>query len=388
MAGFPLKTYGPPVPVPGQITDAQRKTAAQDYIESLMAPLRSELKGITATGDRQAQNAQNIYGALARLQQQQQGSIQKGYSQAAEQQNAFSKGYSDALQQQQQQSVAAPNELLKSIGVPEGQMISPGNIGSLLYGTSGVIPSVSLSKQGAAQGAIQALNPIFARQAGIAQGDLIQSTAAQKYADTLASLNNKIPGLVQKQITDQQNADYKYQVGIANAKTKAEAAEALAVWRKEQNALKKRGLDIQEYSARRPRVGSGGWSKPFTASQALTYTNNLDNMMEDYAYSFIPKTTTPFGAMMENPAVTQWRINPSELAKNMLAKVGPFLKPLGLDSNYIGQYIATLPGYLDQNEVKQEIVVRNAQKEKQKKTLSTNDINSTFKTAGLSSLTK
>ena len=258
MAGFPLKTYGPPVPVPGQITDAQRKTAAQDYIESIMAPLRSELKGITATGDRQAQNAQNIYGALARLQQQQQGSIQKGYSQAAEQQNAFSKGYSDALQQQQQQSVAAPNELLKSIGVPEGQMISPGNIGSLLYGTSGVIPSVSLSKQGAAQGAIQALNPIFARQAGIAQGDLIQSTAAQKYADTLASLNNKIPGLVQKQITDQQNADYKYQVGIANAKTKAEAAEALAVWRKEQNALKKRGLDIQEYSARRQRVGSGG----------------------------------------------------------------------------------------------------------------------------------
>ena len=191
--------------IPG-LTDAQRKTAAQDYVRSMIAPLRTELKGITATGDRQAQNAQDVYGALANIQQQQQGSIQQGYSQAAEQQNAFSKGYSDAVQQQQQQSVAAPNELLKSIGAPEGQQISPGNIGSLLYGTSGVIPSMSLSKQGAAQGAIQALNPIFARQAGIAQGDLIQSAAAQKYADSLASLNSKIPGLVQKQIADQEKA--------------------------------------------------------------------------------------------------------------------------------------------------------------------------------------
>jgi len=388
MAGFPLKTYGPPVPVPGQLTDAQRQAAAKSYVESLMAPLRTELKGITATGDRQAQNARDVYGALASLQQQQQGSIQQGYSQAAEQQNAFSKGYSDAVQQQQQQSVAAPNELLKSIGAPEGQQISPGNIGSLLYGTSGVIPSSSMSRQGAAQGAIQALNPIFARQAGIAQGNLIQSTAAQKYADSLASLNNKIPGLVQKQVADQQNAEYKYQVGIANAKTKAEAAKALAVYRKQLNEIARERNRISLISANKPSVGSGGGSKPFTASQALNYTNNLDGMMKDYAYSFIPKTTNALGAMMENPAGTQWRINPSELAKNMLAKVGPYLKPLGLDSDYVGKYIATLPGYLDQNEVKQEIVVRNAQKEKQKKTRSTNDINSTFKTAGLSSLTK
>ena len=348
MAGFPLKTYGPPVPVPGQLTDAQRQSAAQDYVRSLIAPLRTELKGITATGDRQAQNAQDVYGALASLQQQQQGSIQQGYSQAAEQQNAFSKGYSDAVQQQQQQSVAAPNALLKSIGAPEGQQISPGNIGSLLYGTSGVIPSVSLSKQGAAQGAIQALNPIFARQAGIAQGDLIQSTAAQKYADTLASLNNKIPGLVQKQIYDQQRLAQQYD--IASAKAKSAAAQKLI-----DNAFRKRGLDIQEYSARRPRVGSGGGgggSKPFTASQALTYNNNLDNMMKDYADSFIPKAPSGLSGLMQNISGAQWTMSPSELAKNMLAKVGPYLKPLGLDSNYVGSYVASLPGYSDQQEVK------------------------------------
>ena len=335
MAGFPLKTYGPPVPVPGQLTDAQRQSAAQDYVRSLIAPLRAELKGITATGDRQAQNAQDVYGALASLQQQQQGSIQQGYSQAAEQQNAFSKGYSDAVQQQQQQSVAAPNALLKSIGAPEGQQISPGNIGSLLYGTSGVIPSVSLSKQGAAQGAIQALNPIFARQAGIAQGDLIQSTAAQKYADSLASLNNKIPGLVQKQVYDQQKLAQDY--NIASAKAKSLAAQKLI-----DNAFRKRGLDIQEYSARRPRVGSGGGGpKAITPSAIVNLTANAYKGIDDLIKGYV------FIGQFDDAT---WGRTPSKIAQEAVDAYGPSLMSIpGMTSeraqSIIVNKIAATPGY-------------------------------------------
>ena len=98
--------------------------------------------------------------------------------------------------------------------------------------------------------------------------------------------------------------------------------------------------------------GGGGGSKPFTASQALNYNNTLDNMMKEYADSFIPKAPSGLSGLMQNISGAQWTITPSELAKNMLAKVGPYLKPLGLDSDYIGSYVASLPGYSDQQEVK------------------------------------
>ena len=178
------------------------------------------------------------------------------------------------------------------------------------------------------------MNPIFARQAGIAQGNLIQSAAAQKYADSLASLNSKIPGLVQKQVYDQQKLAQDY--SIASMKAKSVAAQKLI-----DNAFRQRGLDIQEYSARRPRVGSGGGTKPITPSALVNLTANAYKGIDDLIKGYVP--VSQFGD-------ASWSRTPSEIAQEAVDAYGPSLMSIpGMTSerakSIIVNKIAATPGY-------------------------------------------
>lgn len=120
------------------------------------------------------------------------------YDAASQAQQAFGTGFGQSLNAGQAADAARINDVLKSIGAPEGQMASGGDAGGVLAGLAGWIPSQMLAQQGGAlAGAAANLPQNASIQAQIELHKLMGQAKEDDdaFGNEVTQLLSKVPGL-------------------------------------------------------------------------------------------------------------------------------------------------------------------------------------------------
>ena len=148
--------------------------------------------------------------------------IRQPYDAAAAAQQAFGTGYGASLNAGQAADAGRINDVLKSIGAPEGQLASGGDAGGVLAGLAGWIPSQMLATQGGAlAGAAANLPQNASVQAQIELHKLMGQSKEDDdaYGAEVTALLSKVPGLkadLREQATKQNLAAQKMRLDQIN----------------------------------------------------------------------------------------------------------------------------------------------------------------------------
>lgn len=148
--------------------------------------------------------------------------ISKAYDAAAAAQGAFGSGYGASFNAAQAADAGRINDVLKTIGAPEGQQASGGDAGAVLAGLGGWIPSQMLSTQGGAlAGAAAHLPENASVQAQIELNRLMGQAKEDDdaFGNEVTALLSKVPGLkaeLREQATKENLAKQKMRLDQIN----------------------------------------------------------------------------------------------------------------------------------------------------------------------------
>ncbi|HEY5294325.1 MAG TPA: hypothetical protein VIJ70_02460 [Gaiellaceae bacterium] len=219
--GYYASSQPVPVPVDPDVKAANQSVAAQ--IAAALAPIRTqEGQAHTQsmlTGDQIAGYTKALAGMLAGIAP----ATQQTFTDAGNSQATYAKGLSGDAGAAATQDAQNLNAYIAKVGGSGTVADNGGNIANVLYGTGGMIPADQFAKQGA--GFVAAAKQLPAEAAGMGQENLATNAAnwaktQQSYANQIANLEAKRPGLVQSALSSMKSQELRQQAyNAAIAKT-------------------------------------------------------------------------------------------------------------------------------------------------------------------------
>jgi hypothetical protein len=132
---------------------------ANQQIHAAEQPVLHQIAQERAANLAKAQAQMGFAKAAAAIMQQAAPNVQAGYANAANSSAGYAKGLGDLVQAPLDQNASDQAAFLAKMGTPQGAIQGAAPVGTLSYGTQGLIPATSLQREGAAWGAAAQLAP-------------------------------------------------------------------------------------------------------------------------------------------------------------------------------------------------------------------------------------